>query len=47
VRSTIRRDELYTPYLLSKGENLVYTVCIHVGRGCFSMYMAGITRGDF
>jgi len=28
-------EELYTPYLLSEGENLVYTVCIHVERGCF------------
>jgi len=46
VRSTIKRDELYTPYLLSAEENLVYTICTHVGRGCFSMYMFGITRGD-
>jgi len=47
VRSTIKGDELYTPYLLNEGENLVYTVCIHVERGYFSMYTFGITHGDF
>jgi len=53
VRRTVLRlcawhmDKLYTPYLLSGGENLVYTVCIDVERGCFSMYTFGITHGDF
>jgi len=46
VHSTIKREKLYTPYLLSEGKNLVYTVCIHVEGGCFSMYMFGITHGD-
>jgi len=41
VRRTVMRlcawhmEKLYTPYLLSEGENLVHTVCIHVERGCF------------
>jgi len=37
VHSTIKRDELYTPYLLIEGKNLVYTVCIHIKRRYFSI----------
>jgi len=53
VRRTVLRlcawhmEKLYTPYLLSEEENLVYTVCIHVKRGCFLMYTFRTTHGDF
>jgi len=33
--STIKGEKLYTPYLLSEGENLVCTVCIQVEKGVF------------
>ena len=38
---------IYTPYLLSEGENPVYTICIHVKGGCFPMYTVCITYGNF